>query len=75
MYFYFFMIYLKLAIKKAIRTGMDEGVMYTIKDLRTQIPAIMDLSSIRLSSMIGQMIKEGEVERIDKDGKGYFKLK
>ena len=64
-----------LAIKKAIRTGMDEGVMYTIKDLRTQIPAIMDLSSIRLSSMIGQMIKEGEVERIDKDGKGYFKLK
>ena len=64
-----------LAIKKAIRTGMEDGAMYTIKDLQARIPAIMDISSIRLSSMIGQMIKDGEVERIDKDGKGYFKLK
>lgn len=63
-----------LAIKKAITAGMEPGREYSITDLMDEIPVAAALSNIKLSSLLRQMMSEN-LERTEKNKKGYFKLK
>lgn len=63
-----------LATQEAILAGMEPGQLYTIADMQREIPVAMDLSSVRITSLIRQLIPE-KIERVEKGKKVCFRLK
>ena len=61
-----------LATQKAIFEDMTPGVLYTMNDMRRELVVTMGLSPQRVASLVKQMVP-GQLERIEKDGKTYFR--
>lgn len=63
-----------LATQEAILAGMEPGKLYTISDMQREIPVAMDLSNVRITALIRQLIPE-KIERVEKGKKVCFRLK
>ena len=61
------------AICDAIVNGMESGKLYTITDLIKTIPECADLTNQRVSALVRQMVGS-RLERLEADGKAYFRL-
>lgn len=61
-------------IKADIIGGMVEGERYTVTDLIKTIPAIAEYSNQKISALVAQLVKEGNVVRTTEKGKTYFAL-
>jgi hypothetical protein len=61
-------------LKDAICSGMTPGRLYTITDLQTSIPALVDLSNARISSLVRQLVVDGRLLRTEDGCKAYFSL-
>ena len=58
---------------QAILDFMEPGKLYTITDILTGCPACMDMTNLRVSAMIRQMIPQN-IERIEEKRKAYFRM-
>lgn len=57
--------------------GENPTVLYTIGDLWKQVPSLAsnsDMSSQRITAMIGQLVEAGKVNRIVEKRKTYFQI-
>lgn len=61
-----------LAFQRVLFEEMEPGVLYTMNDIRRECPVTMGLTSQYVAVMVRQMIPD-QLERIDKDGKSYFR--
>ena len=62
------------AIKEGILEGMQENRLYTITELVKEIPACNDLTSQKVSAIVGQMVnKDNTVERVVEKRKAMFR--
>jgi hypothetical protein len=53
---------------------MTPGRLYTVTDLQTSIPALVDLSNARISSLVRQLVVDGRLLRTEDGCKAYFSL-
>ena len=60
-------------VMQAILDFMEPGKLYTITDILTGCPACMDMTNLRVSAMIRQMIPQN-IERIEEKRKAYFRM-
>lgn len=61
------------AVQQAILDWMEPGVLYTITDIVTGCPECADLTNVRVSALVRQLIPT-HLERIEDKRKAYFRL-
>lgn len=64
-------------IKADIKAFLDahKGEKYTVSALMKSVPAIADASNQKVSSLVRQMVLDGQAERIEDKRKAYFTAK
>ena len=60
-------------LKDKILAEMEADKSYTISDMLKALPSCAELSNQKISSMLRQLIGDGEVVRTEIKGKAYFK--
>ena len=60
--------------KQVILSNMEKGRLYTIGELTKEMPFGEELSSQRVSALITQLKKSGDVVRTEDKRKAYFSL-
>lgn len=65
------------SIKADIKAFLDahKGEKYTVSALMKSVPAIADASNQKVSSLVRQMVLDGQVDRIEDKRKAYFTAK
>lgn len=61
------------SIQEAILASMEPGKLYTVTDIMNVCPACEDLTNVRVSALVRQMIGVS-LERIEDNRKAYFRL-
>ena len=61
-------------IKDKIASQMEENVLYTCGDILKKFDTCEDMTSQRLTTLLGQMVDAGVVERTKDKGKTLFSL-
>ena len=64
-------------IKADIKAFLDahKGEKYTVSALMKSVPAIADASNQKVSSLVRQMVLDGQADRIEDKRKAYFTAK
>lgn len=64
-------------IKSDIKAFLDahKGEKYTVSALMKSVPAIADASNQKVSSLVRQMVLDGQADRIEDKRKAYFTAK
>ena len=64
-------------IKADIKAFLDahKGEKYTVSVLMKSVPAIADASNQKVSSLVRQMVLDGQADRIEDKRKAYFTAK
>lgn len=64
-------------IKSDIKAFLDahKGEKFTVSALMKSVPAIADASNQKVSSLVRQMVLDGQAERIEDKRKAYFTAK
>jgi len=61
-------------IKREIYDALlENGGLMTITEIMQQCPAAADLTNMRVSAIVRQMLSEGSVERVEEKRKAYFR--
>ena len=60
--------------KKIILDNMEQGRLYTISELTKEMPFGEELSSQRVSAIVSQLKKSGEIVRTEDKRKAFFSL-
>lgn len=60
-------------IKSFLRTGMEQGKLYTISEMMSEIPQLSNYEKTRVSVIVRSMIATNELERVEIDKIPYFK--
>lgn len=61
-------------IKTNIVNEMVEGERYTITEMIAKLPCCNGFTNSKITALVTQLVKEGEVVRVEEKGRAYFTL-
>lgn len=61
--------------QQSILEGMERGRLYDIADLVENIPELTGLATVRVSALVRPLADGGQIERVEKNRKPFFRLR